>query len=143
MGATSRLQVVENMIFKPLDEVVIYDAFTKDDDLIYSIAIQGQYSYKESSGKSVSKLLTEITTTLEFGDKRKIGQLVVKNKFQGCWLSPDTKLELSPMEAIGISFTNTGDSQLLFDGESIPALEGVPSAKIVRRIEKGSKRVTH
>jgi Zn-dependent protease with chaperone function len=126
-----RLFILNSLQCRSLTNELTFDGYSKDGELVYSIAVDGICTYKERSGKEVCKVLSEITTTAALGETKSIQALDLKAGRFDTEFRCDGPIDLEPMDTMGISFTREAAPNLSED--FIPRVDGISAQKVVKR----------
>jgi Zn-dependent protease with chaperone function len=124
-----RLYAAETLQVHTFDRNFIFDAFEKDGDLLYTMTLHAQALYKKRDGQQRMIMLGEISTTPAIGDSREFEVL----RLSGGDLRADTRIKISPFDTLAVSFSRTENRAKFFEGDFLPALDGISADHVVKR----------
>jgi hypothetical protein len=132
----TRLFIINSIDCHPFNGDLVYDAFTKDGELVYSISFNAICIYGQRDGSKVCKVLSEITTTSAFAGPKSIDVLTLWKENFTHTLNSDGIVQLDAMDVIGVSFTTPGGPTGDLEKGFSPRLNGISVEKITKRTPK-------
>jgi Zn-dependent protease with chaperone function len=128
-----RLYMVQNIQTTTSLSNMVYDAYNKAGELLYTISLDAQCRYRQRDGRERTELLAQVHTTAALGKAVPITGMYLQKKPSPIYLKCDGKTELQPLEDYGVSFTSNNSENPLADLNFIPSLEGISEHKVVLR----------
>jgi len=129
----NRLFIVEHMQCKAASSTIYYDAYNKAGELVYTLSFDGQCLYKQRDGTEHSKLLAQVQTTAAIGKSVSINSVAIEGGQKQAEFKTDGKVEISPLDTIGISFDAIAKEPVFLEGELVPRLGGITIERVTRR----------
>ena len=129
----TRLQLAATIQIERWPEPVVFDAFNKDQELLYSLSLLGTCHYKLRDGSTQTRVLVDVITTSGLEEARTVDELSVAFAEGPTTFRFEGGYDLHPMDRLGMAFTAKGEVTLTSAVPGKPRLIGINSATVVRR----------
>jgi hypothetical protein len=133
--ATERSHILSTLQFITPGDLT-FDAFSKDDELLYSFRVGMQCVYEKRDRQKVCMVIGDLRSTEDLGEKQGVEALLLSKGTQKIKLLADLPTTLPPLGAISTSFTITRAAPLtLSEGYDI-SLDGITAKRVVKRVSQ-------